>query len=541
MQLHQRESSGRAVVKMPSVLPEAMSTPDFLYDRVPYDGLPQPRSHPSALSAMARVFGLSSPPPEHCRVLELGCGSAANLISIALTLPRARCAGLDLSEKAIVRGRGRAAQVGLANVDLSVGSILEVSAALGRFDYILCHGVFSWVPQEAQDALLRICRDNLADNGIAFVSYNTYPGWHLRAVARDLMRYHVAGVLDPAERVAQARAVLDLAARFADTPTPAYRGVLEEEAREIGTFEDWYLLHDSLADVNAPVYFQEFVERAAKAGLQYVASDRFPQWETRLPPDVAKALAPVTDRIRREQYLDFLTNRTFRRSLLCHAGIALQASPSAEAVPALYVSADALPLAGAPGDPEGSRKFTIRGGHELATDHPLLSAALDALSEAAPATLSFGQLAGRVAARVPGSGTPEELKRDLSAGLLLLFRANALDFWTRPFALPPEPGDHPRASPLARLEARDRTVLTNLKHQLVQPDPTARAVLGLCDGSRDREALVAAIVASTSGEELELRDPDGRPVHDAAKIREIAAAAVPAALSSLARLALLSE
>jgi methyltransferase-like protein/SAM-dependent methyltransferase len=518
-----------------------MRTPGSLYDQVPYDGLPQPRSHPSALSAMARVFGLSSPPPENCRVLELGCGSAANLISIALTLPGSRCVGLDLSEKAIARGLERAAQVGLANLDLSVGSILEVSAALGRFDYILCHGVFSWVPQEEQDALLRICRDNLADNGIAFVSYNTYPGWHLRAVARDLMRYHVRDVLDPAERVAQARAILDLAARFAETPRPAYRGVLEEEAREIGTFEDWYLLHDSLADVNTPVHFQEFVERAAKAGLQYMASDRFPEWETRLPPDVAKALASVTGRVRREQYLDFLTNRTFRKSLLCRAGITLQAAPSAEAVPALFASADALPLAGAPGDPEESRKFTIRGGHELATDHPLLSAALDALSDAAPATLSFGQIAGRAAARVPGSGTPEELKRDLSAGLLLLFRANALDFWTRPFALPREPGDFPRASPLARLEARDRTVLTNLKHQLVQPDPTVRAVLGLCNGTRDRNALVTAVVAATASGELELKDPEGQAVHDAAKIREIASAAVPAALSSLSRLALLSE
>lgn len=526
---------------MRPILPDAMTSPDFLYDQVPYDGLPQPRAHPSALSAMARVFGLASPPTESCRILELGCGSASNLTSIALTLPGARCVGLDLSEKAIARGRSRAAEVGLDNLTLSVGSILEVSEALGRFDYILCHGVFSWVPREAQDALLKICRDNLQENGVAFVSYNTYPGWHLRAVARDLMRYHVTGVLDPVERVAQARAILDLATRFADPATAAYRAVIEEEAREIGTFEDWYLLHDSLAEVNTPVYFHEFVERAAAAGLQYIASDRFPHWETRLSPEVTRTLAPL-DRIRREQYLDFLYNRTFRRSLLCHAGIRLLPAPAAEPMAALWVSADAVPLPGeAAAAPGSHRKFHIRGCHELTTDHPVLAVVLDTLYDAAPAALSFGQLAGRVAPRLPGLDRPEDLKRDLLAGLLLLFQTNAIDLWTRPFDLPARPGERPRASRLAQREAREKAVVTNLKHQLVQLEPTARALLHLCDGSRDQEDLVAALVAALDADELELRGPDGQPVRDAAKAREIAAEAVPATLATLNRLALLSE
>jgi methyltransferase-like protein len=516
-----------------------MSSPDSLYDQVPYDGLPQPRAHPSALSAMARLFGLSSPPTERCRVLELGCGSAANLISIALTLPGARCVGIDLSQKAIERGTSRAREIGLSNLTLSVGSLLEVSKALGRFDYILCHGVFSWIPRDAQDALLRICRENLEEKGVAFVSYNTYPGWHLRAVARDLMRYHIAGFPDPAERVEQARAILDLAVRFSDPLTPAYRGVIEEEAREVAGFDDWYLLHDSLADCNTPLYFREFVERAAEAGLQYVADDRFPRWETRLPPEVVRTLTPLPDRIRREQYMDFLFNTTFRRSLLCHAGVRVLPAPAAEPIAALWVSADAVSIASTGSD--AARKFHIRECRELTTDHPMLSAVLDVLADVAPATLTFGQLAGRVATRVPNLTGPDELRRDLLAGLLLLFRTNAIDLWTRPFELPTEAGQRPRASPLARLEAREKSVITNLKHQLAQGDPTTLAVLGLCDGTRDREALVEAIVAETEASRLELLDPEGHPVRDPAKIREVAAAAVPASLAMLARLALLSE
>ena len=50
--------------------------------------------------------------------------------------------------------------------------------------------MYSWVPPDVQDAILRVCSRNLAPNGIAYVSYNTYPGWHVRMMAREMLVEH---------------------------------------------------------------------------------------------------------------------------------------------------------------------------------------------------------------------------------------------------------------------------------------------------------------------------------------------------------------
>src|ERR1043165_5096540 len=120
-------------------------------------------------------------PPNHCRVLELGCASGGNLIPMSLSWPGSRFVGIDLSRRQIRDGQEMIREIGLNNVDLVCQSILDVPRELGTFDYILCHGVYSWVPPDVQNKILEICRDHLQAQGVAYVSYNTFPGWHARA------------------------------------------------------------------------------------------------------------------------------------------------------------------------------------------------------------------------------------------------------------------------------------------------------------------------------------------------------------------------
>src|SRR5215468_536206 len=127
------------------------------YDEVPYGDNVFTHTHPDCLAAVGGLFGLS-PPVENCRVLELGCGTGANLIPMALGLPEARFLGLDLSQRQIAHGRQVADTLGLANLDLQARSILDLDTGVGRFDYIVCHGVYSWVPSEVQDRILAVCR-----------------------------------------------------------------------------------------------------------------------------------------------------------------------------------------------------------------------------------------------------------------------------------------------------------------------------------------------------------------------------------------------
>src|SRR5437660_2270770 len=141
------------------------------------------------------------------------------------------------------------AELGLRNIELRSGNIVEIDASFGKFDYILCHGVYSWVPADVQDKILSICADNLALSGVAYVSYNTYPGWHLRGLVRDLLCFHARRFARPQERADQARALLDFLARSVSREDRAYSNLLKEGQAYLSQRPDSYLLHDHLEEV----------------------------------------------------------------------------------------------------------------------------------------------------------------------------------------------------------------------------------------------------------------------------------------------------
>jgi cyclopropane fatty-acyl-phospholipid synthase-like methyltransferase len=154
----------------------AMTTlPRTSYDEVPYESHPFPQTHPDRLATIATLLGLRPPPVQRCRVLELGCAAGGNLIPMALGLPQSSFVGIDLSAVEVAEGQQLIAQLGLKNVQLRHLSILDAGPDLGRFDYILCHGVYSWVPTAVQDKILDVCKHNLSPHGVAYVSYNTLP------------------------------------------------------------------------------------------------------------------------------------------------------------------------------------------------------------------------------------------------------------------------------------------------------------------------------------------------------------------------------
>ena len=155
------------------------------YDEVPYADRVHPATHPDLLAVVATLFGMSPARPDRCRVLELGCASGANLIALAETLPGSSFVGIDLSPRQVAVGRQKVRARGLTNVALHAMSLVDVGEALGLFDYVLCHGVYSWVPAEVRDRILAVCSSNLMPQGVAYVSYNCYPGWHARAGAGD--------------------------------------------------------------------------------------------------------------------------------------------------------------------------------------------------------------------------------------------------------------------------------------------------------------------------------------------------------------------
>jgi SAM-dependent methyltransferase len=298
-------------------------TRETSYDHLPYEDHAHPQTHPGRLATVATLLGLAPPPVMGCRVLELGCAAGGNLIPMGVGLSESTFVGIDLSARQVNQGRQVIEALGLRNVRLETGSILEVDEGWGQFDYIICHGVYSWVPADVRDKILTVCAQQLATNGVAYISYNVYPGWHLRRVVRDLLVYHGQSFREPETRVRRARELLEFLATAFERQHAPYAQILEGELQLLRRCGDSYLFHEHLEEVNEPTYFHEFIERATARGLQYLAEAELgAMLLDGFPPEVENTLRTMSpDIIHLEQYFDFMRNRTFSGKRSC-AGMA---------------------------------------------------------------------------------------------------------------------------------------------------------------------------------------------------------------------------
>lgn len=515
------------------------------YEEIPYESKPLYPTHPDCLGTLATLLGMKPAPVDNCRVLELGCASGGNLIPMALSLPGSRFLGIDLSPRQIADGQAVVRSLGLTNIELRAASIMDVGGAYGSFDYIACHGVYSWVPAEVQDKILAICKHNLAPAGVAYISYNTLPGWHLRAGVREMMRYHVRRFAEPDVRVAQARAFLEFLIQAVPNPDSTYRRLLKEEADLLQPAADSYLFHEHLEDVNYPVYFHEFMQRADAHGLQYLGESWYHTSLDNLPGEVQGILQDLSENLLQlEQYLDFVHNRTFRRTLVCHKNIELDRSPSAHVLASLHVTALARPGTPQPElDSDAVEKFVLDDGSSAATNVPLIKAALTALYDAWPRPLSFRALFAAVYDRLPslacqGQEALATSPQLLAEGMLRCYLSNLVALHIHPPQFVVDAGPRPVASPLARLQASFTSRVTNLRHRLVELNALDQVVVRYLDGSRDRAALVDVLAELVDRNVLTL-EKDGAAPTDVAESRIILADALEPCLRRLGRNALL--
>lgn len=515
--------------------------PATSYDEVPYDRMLCSPSHPDVLATVATLYGLKPPPVRSCRALELGCASGGNLIPMAFYLPNARFVGIDFSPRQVAEGQNIIRQLDLSNIDLKVLSILDVTPDLGEFDYIICHGVYSWVPREVQDKILAVCAQNLAADGLALVSYNAYPGWAMRLAIRDMLCFHVRPYADPATRVEQARAFMEFLDASLTQPYSTFDRFVKHEAAAIRSVSDSYFFHDLLEEHNHPLYFSEFAERAARHKLQYVAEAWPGPQAAKLSTHVKHQLEQeCPERIRREQYFDFLSNREFRVTLLCHDHQSVPAAPRAEVVTGLYLSARVLPVKEQP-DIYGAATEHFRGpgGGIFATDNPVLKTALVTLVKSRQRAMHFADLANQVFAQLaqatelaPAYRTPNT--QMLAQALLECYLSLLVELNLTVPSVVVDIGERPSANRLTRLEATTKGSIPNPWHQTVDLGDFDRALLQYLDGSRDRAALLDILGELVANHTLTIQK-EGQSVTDAVTARELLAKMLEASLQKLAK------
>ncbi len=438
-------------------------------------------------------------------MLELGCGEGANTLSLAQALPGGSFVGIDAAPSAVARGAELARAAGLQNVQLRCGDIEQLPADLGDFDYVIAHGVYSWIPPRARGALLACCRDRLSSSGIAYVSYNAYPGSYLRDMTRDMLHYHLRDVEDPQARLRGAQELMRTIVEI-EAPSP-YAQVLREQVQRMLRYSDALLFHDDLAEISTPFYFHEFVEHAERHGLRFLSEADLSESQMRdVPQSAARLMATLPDdAIVREQYLDFFRNRMFRQTLLCHAEASVRRELDDVQLERFAISSAARPHAGGEdlgGGGEGET-FLTPEGFSITTSEPLVVAAMRALAQAWPAALEFSALAA-LAREAAGDEVPAELVEErLRAVLLQAYMARIVQLQGCAPPLVAEIGERSLASGLARAQrAAGRTVVSSLLHANAPLEELDGRVLALLDGTRDREALQRDL-ADVTAEQLQ--------------------------------------
>jgi len=451
------------------------------YEALPYPSMPFAYTQPTRLAALTELFGLTAPDASEARVLELGCASGGNIIPLAARYPRARFVGIDLSHRHIEDGRARIRALSLTNVALRQADFTRFELGSEQFDYLICHGVFSWVPRQAQDAIFRICNEVLAPNGVAVISYNVLPGWHLRTIVRDICIRHVGSSGSPRERVASARKALELIAGSVKEKN-AYGVLLRDEARRLAGRPAAYIMGEFLSADNSPCYFHEFVERAEAFGLTFLCEGdlnaSIPEIQD---PEIRRrnrALAG-SNHLALEQCIDFFTGRTFRRSILIKSALSrhIKRNRNFDRLQSLYFSS-------ANGNPPKSGDRAPLRDYKPSRAH-LVQETLRYLSNTYPDAHTLPELDSAVRKTVANANS-----ESISQAVFALVLAGEATASTLPSSASRCTTRRSKVWSLARLEAAAKQPwVTSLNHSPIPLQSLPVALLPHLDGRNDRKRL----------------------------------------------------
>jgi methyltransferase-like protein/SAM-dependent methyltransferase len=514
------------------------------YDHFPYESNSFPQSHPDRLATLAKLFGLNSPKISEAKVLELGCASGGNLLPLAFSYPNAHFTGIDLSSRQISTGQALIEKFNLKNIELKHLDLMKIEKDFGEFDYIVAHGVYSWVSKHVQAKILEICDQNLTEKGVAYVSYNTYPGWHFRGMIRDMMLYHTAQFPDPGAKVVQARALLD----FLSNAVPAdnaYGLMLKNELDLIAPLRDSYVLHEHLEEKNQPVYFHEFAEEASKHNLQYLSEADFSLMiTTNFAPQVGETLRRLSnDIVRTEQYMDFVRNRAFRQTLLCRKGVQLNRNLDWRSVKDFRI-ASATRTEASQAELVGNQQvqFVVPKGVTMTVANPVVKVAFNYMSQIWPRSASFDELLATITQLSPtviqDSSSRQKQEQLLGTDLLTAYAAGIVSFRTEEPHFVVETSSHPIVSPLVRHQAESGQRITNQLHESADAEVLVRNIVLLLDGTRDVQSIVTELEKLIGNGTLNVHK-DGKQLTGGEELRQTLAKVTEDILTNLTKLALL--
>lgn len=463
------------------------------YDELPYDRLPLPETEPDFLAALARLHGFESVGARDSRVLELGCAQGGNLIPLAARYPASEFVGIDLSRGQVEEGQAFIERAGLANIRLVHGDIAALPDDeslrddqlndLGEFDFIIAHGVYSWVPEFVREALLLACRRLLKPQGIAYISFNVEAGWKLYGRIREALLKQDDASLSPMQRVMRAKETLS--AMHDDDER------IVKEIAYLKTASPSYLFHEYLSEINQPFSFEAFVESASRHDLRYLGEAGPRRARVVLENDWGLSAEARHERwLEAETRLDDALTTRFRRALLVRGDVAVPAPQSVDSLASLSFSAELTSDDELDFSEPTEQHFRTRTGERYPVSHPLLKAFLVVLAGAWPDVVDYQTLLDHALPLAKEYGYAGEADEAFREALLDFVQLHGVRLHTRPHVSHESEADLPRSTMLAKTQAASREwPVTNQFHQALDLDEWGRWLISSMDGKTGAEEL----------------------------------------------------
>ena len=510
------------------------------YDEFPYESYVYPQTHPERLYTTAKLFGLNPPDIQKARILEIGGAGGGNVIPISIIYPKTKTVSFDLSSEQIAQANGFKKAMKLKNIEFLQRDVTKLEKDLGEFDYIICHGVFSWVPDFVRDEILAVCRRHLSKNGLAVISYNVLPGWSAIKSLREMMVYHTRPFKSPKQQIQEAKNLLTFLYENTPPSNDAYRQIIERERKFLTTTNDSYVFHEHLESENHQYYLHEFVDMASAHDLTYVGDTELAaMFIGNFNEKVRETLGVIKDVVRQEQYLDFLTNRRFRHSIITHK----------ENIPKLNRNLNANQLtdfhiqARFRVDPQPQANGTTRyvsvtnaEAHFASTD-PNSNIVFRALSEKT-GPVSVEKIAAEL--KKIHKLDPEVTKAIIQKnGFTLLFQ-NFLTLHEHESPHTDEISKKPVAFAWARHQAADKDAKTvsSLKREIVVTSPLIKTLLPYLDGKNTHAQLADKLADHAANGDIKVHK-ENVLVTDKKELKAIMGEQLPGALAWIAKNALL--
>jgi len=467
------------------------------YDEMPYATLAQRSTDPNRLAAIGRLYGVDVPSPERAAILEIGCGTGANLLHIAERFPGSRCVGIDMSERHIAEGKKMASAAGVHNIELRCGDLQNETVEDRGFDYIICHGVYSWVPPHVQQQLLHTLSAAVSECGLVYLSYNVLPGWRQRGAIRDIMmtgalhRSVVSNSYAPEDRLKGAMELLSLVSSARTSEGDLYGAYVKESLKRFEGSHPAYLFHEYLEEHNTAVLFSDLMREVELYGLQFVAEAKASAMSADdLGTEIQEYLHRVgEDILMREQCLDVIRNRMFRESIVCRGHHELRRDLKASVFKSLHFVSDYRFV----GETSRGAEFReVMEGQVVTTPRDEHSEALRVIGSVGYQGISFSGLCDQLRqGSIPGLD-----ERMAMHSIVRLWRAGFVDVALQRAPIGARADGIARISEVARYQVtHEEGPVIALQHRSCMLSATERQILAMSDGQKSFEDILSVVGA----------------------------------------------